>query len=134
MKTNYLKKCVVLLLYVFIASLTYAQSGSITGKVLDETNQPLPGASVKIKGETRGTSTDINGVFRLSGLSDGSITIVVAFIGYHPLEKTISLNGATTVEFKLQPDEKNLTLRFYVALCLQQFVCFPEPGKLALAQ
>ena len=45
----------------------------ITGKVLDKANyEPLPGATVKIKGTNIGTATDITGAFQLSVLEDNT--------------------------------------------------------------
>ena len=55
------------LLFVALFLITAAVLGQtkITGTVVDETNQPLPGASVLVKGTTNGTSTDFNGEFTL---------------------------------------------------------------------
>ena len=49
---------------LFVATAVLGQT-KITGTVVDETNQPLPGASVLVKGTTNGTSTDFNGKFTL---------------------------------------------------------------------
>jgi TonB-linked SusC/RagA family outer membrane protein len=85
-----------------------AQTGSISGKVLDETGQPLPGASLIIKGTTKSTSTDVNGNFKLTGLSNGSVTLSASFIGYQTLDKAVSVAANTTVSFQLVPDAQKL--------------------------
>ena len=55
----------------------------VTGKVVDETNEPLPGASVVIKGTSTGGQTDFDGNFTLNAPSNSG-TLVISFIGYEP--------------------------------------------------
>ena len=50
-------------LFSLFAPLMYAQEIKITGTVLDEMNEGLPGASVAVKGTTTGTITDFDGNF-----------------------------------------------------------------------
>jgi len=50
---------------LFISASVLGQA-KITGEVVDETNQPLPGASIVVKGTTNGTSTDFDGKFEYS--------------------------------------------------------------------
>jgi hypothetical protein len=47
----------------------FAQTGNISRKVVDEPNQPLPGASVFVNDSQTGTQTDPNGNFRLTGFN-----------------------------------------------------------------
>jgi len=61
----------------------------ITGEVVDETNQPLPGASVVVKGTTNGTSTDFDGKFTLQADANSG-TIVISFIGFQSKEVSFS--------------------------------------------
>jgi TonB-linked SusC/RagA family outer membrane protein len=60
----------------------------ITGRVLSPTGDPLPGASVRIKGGTVGTSTDITGSFTLN-VPDGA-TLVISYVGYQTQELAVS--------------------------------------------
>jgi hypothetical protein len=53
----------------------------ITGKILAEDGNPLPGATVLIKGTTQGTVSDINGNFKLEVPVENSV-LVVSFVGY----------------------------------------------------
>ena len=73
---------------LFVATTVLGQT-KITGTVVDETNQPLPGASVLVKGTTNGTSTDFNGKFSLQSTSSEGV-IVVSFIGYTSSEASFS--------------------------------------------
>jgi len=107
MKNTYLIKYVFLLLFVFSASIVFAQTGVITGKVVDEANQPLPGATVTVKGTQKGAGTDANGNFRLTGVS-GTVTLHVTFVGYQSLEKVVNVSGNVTVNFNLLPTANDL--------------------------
>lgn len=108
MRVFYLLKQGLLVLLVFSALMVKAQTGSVSGKVLDETGLPLPGASVIVKGTTRSTSTDGNGNFKLTGLSNGSVILSASFIGYQTLDKAVSISANATVDFKLVPDAQKL--------------------------
>lgn len=56
-------------------------AGTCTGTVVDETGEPLLGATVKVEGGKIATSTNIDGEFSLSNVKPGS-KITVSFIGY----------------------------------------------------
>ncbi len=64
---------------------------SISGYVTDTDGSPLPGATVWITEVETGTATDLTGHFELSGLEDGSLTLVFRSVGYRPKERTILL-------------------------------------------
>ncbi|QHS56917.1 TonB-dependent receptor [Mucilaginibacter sp. 14171R-50] len=70
------------------------QAVKVQGRVVDDTNLPLPGVSVKLKGTNLGTVTDVNGNFVLDvPNTDG--TLVFSFIGF--TTKEVPLNGQTSV-------------------------------------
>ncbi|WP_407426708.1 SusC/RagA family TonB-linked outer membrane protein [Arcticibacter sp.] len=62
---------------------------NVTGTVKDSKGEVLPGVTVKIKGTNSGTSTDINGVFRLN-LPKGNETLVFTYIGFQTKEVVAS--------------------------------------------
>lgn len=73
---------------------------SVFGKITDATTgEPLTGASVKLKGTTKGTSSDAKGNYTLQLPENGGI-LVVSFIGYEPVEKTVSQAGALDIALK----------------------------------
>jgi TonB-dependent receptor len=83
-----------------LASEAQAQErGAVTGRVTEaETGAPLPGANVVIEGTSVGTSTDRDGRFRLGSVPTGSQTLVASFVGFQPVEATVTVDGGTTVE------------------------------------
>ncbi|MHA6249311.1 TonB-dependent receptor plug domain-containing protein [Pontibacter sp. CAU 1760] len=82
-----------------------AQGFAVTGKVVDEKGEGLPGVTVVLKGTTTAAPTDGSGVYRLT-LPDGSGTLVFSYIGYQP--KDVPINGRATVNVTLAPDAKAL--------------------------
>jgi iron complex outermembrane receptor protein len=109
MKKNYTSKRYVLVCAMLMLSIiTYAQTGSLSGKISDEKNESLPGASVAIKELTKGTTTDAEGNFRIAGIPNGDYTVVISFIGYQPLQKKVTITGDTQSNFQLLPSSNAL--------------------------
>jgi TonB-dependent starch-binding outer membrane protein SusC len=65
-------------------SMTQAGNITVTGKIVEENGESIPGASIKQKGTTNGVITDMNGNFSLSVPSDA--TLIVSFVGYKSIE------------------------------------------------
>ncbi len=79
----------------------------LTGRIVDETNTPLPGVSVLIKGSTIGTTTDADGNYSLNIPSDheGGL-LVITFIGYATQE--ITIDTRTVIDIQMAPDIQSL--------------------------
>ncbi len=91
------------LLTCFNTSL-YAQNAMVRGRVLESNGQPIPSASVKLKGSRIGVSTDMNGNFQLSAPSNGKLE--VSSVGF--ITQEISINGRANVVVALTSDTKSL--------------------------
>ncbi len=89
----------VLLVALFFVTATILGQTRITGTVLDETGEPLPGANVVEKGTTNGASTDFNGKFQLN-VKSSTGTVVVSFVGYR--EKEVSYTGTNLGTIQLE--------------------------------
>lgn len=76
----------------------------ISGKITDENGVGLPGASVVEKGTTNGTTTDLEGNYKLSASEDAILTI--SFIGYETQE--IALAGRSSVDVQMSIDAMEL--------------------------
>ncbi len=84
-----------------------AADRTVTGTVTDsDSNEPLPGVSVVVKGTTRGTTTDVNGSFRLNVEEDGNAALVFSYVGY--INQEIAVGNRSNIEVKLLPDLKSL--------------------------
>jgi TonB-linked SusC/RagA family outer membrane protein len=80
------------------------QSETVTGLVEDDFG-PVIGASVQVKGTTKGTVTNTDGTFTLTGVNKGEV-IQVSYIGY--LTQEIVYNGQNSLNFKLVEDARAL--------------------------
>ncbi len=75
----------------------------ITGTIVDETTQTLPGASVLEKGTTNGTETDFDGNFTLNAKSNSGV-LVISFIGYKSKEVAFSSSKTNMGSIQLEAD------------------------------
>ncbi len=77
---------------------------NVSGKILSEDGEPLPGANVVVKGSTIGTISDVEGNYSLT-LPNGATHIVVSFIGYFDQEMPIT---SSKINIKMEPDAQAL--------------------------
>ncbi|MDI6780163.1 MAG: DUF5686 family protein, partial [Bacteroidota bacterium] len=92
-----------LLSFFTTSNLHSQQIFTISGKVVDsETNQPLPAASIRIDGTTKGTITTADGTFRLS-LAAEEYKIIFSFVGYQTDSQKVVLNQDIALQIKLKP-------------------------------
>ncbi|SKC94602.1 CarboxypepD_reg-like domain-containing protein [Chitinophaga ginsengisegetis] len=86
---------------IFISS--YCQAIAVKGRVTDDKDQPLPFATVFIKGTTTGTTTNAAGQYQLD-LAPGQYTVVCQYIGFKRTELPLNVNASTQIlDFHLQP-------------------------------
>lgn len=78
---------------------------NINGRVVDEKNQPVSGASVLIKGTSTGTTTGSDGEFSINNVNSGA-TLVISLVGYEP--KEVAVNNQTDIRVKLNLAATNL--------------------------
>jgi len=85
---------------------SFAQERTISGSVTDgTTGETLPGASVKVKGTSRGATTDLDGNFKLEASSED--VLVVSFIGYSTQE--IEVGNKTSFDIQMGLDVSQLS-------------------------
>ncbi|MEQ8556533.1 MAG: TonB-dependent receptor [Cyclobacteriaceae bacterium] len=82
----------------------YLDQTTISGKVLDESGEALPGASVIEQGTDNGTITDGDGNFRLTVADDAVLT--VSFVGFQRMEVPVA--GKSEFSFRLKEDTEQL--------------------------
>ncbi len=87
---------------LFLSTTLYAQSQKFSGTVVDETGEPIIGASITVKGQKTGAVTDMDGNFQIQA-APGS-TIVVSYIGFTAKETKASDN----LKITLQEDHQTL--------------------------
>ncbi len=83
----------------------HAQQKSVSGKIVDDQNQPLPGVTVVVAGTTQGTVTDIDGNFNISGVSPEDV-LTFSFVGM--LSQQITVGTQSEINVTLKPDAVGL--------------------------
>jgi TonB-linked SusC/RagA family outer membrane protein len=84
----------VFILFLFTCMVAHAQTRTVKGKVLNaQGNLPIAGASVLVKGKTNGTATANDGSFSIN-VPTGNVTLVVSYIGFATVEKSVEANLA----------------------------------------
>ena len=98
---------------------SYAQEGggsTLEGLIKDDSG-PLLGAAVIVKNTTRGTTTDMDGKFRLEGLQPGDV-LQVTYVGYNPYEVTYT--GQTTLDILMTTTANQLNAVVVTAMGIER--------------
>jgi Ca-activated chloride channel family protein len=94
-------KKIILLMSLILLAVSANSEITVTGTVTDSHQNPLPGASVTLKGTKIGTITDIDGAFSLS-IPDAHAILVFSYVGY--LTQEVRITGAGPVKVILKED------------------------------
>lgn len=109
----------LLMLLLLLCSVTWSFAQvNVSGKVLDELNEPVIGAAVQVKGTSVGTITDLNGGFQVTVDDLKKAVLVVTYLGYEP--KEVFLNGRKMVEVVLSESSTQLEEVTVVAYGVQK--------------
>ncbi|WP_321826607.1 SusC/RagA family TonB-linked outer membrane protein [Maribacter dokdonensis] len=112
-----MKKTLLITMLVFLASFVAHAQTVFTGKVLDENQVPLPGATVVVKGTTNGVATDFDGNFSIE-LNGSNDILVVSYIGY--IAQEYNTANKITGTINLQPDSQQLDEVVVTALGIER--------------
>src|SRR5690606_14605783 len=96
-------KLILLHALVWIIPLFAHGQQQLSGRILNNANEPIVGANVFIKGTSQGTTTDASGNFKLAVQGD---SLSVSFIGYKP--QTVAIAGQTNLTIYLASDDHAL--------------------------
>ncbi|WP_338869143.1 TonB-dependent receptor [Spirosoma sp. SC4-14] len=106
-----------LALLLTLGQLLAQTSSLVTGRVTDEGGQPLPGVTVLVKNSSNGTTTNGEGIYRLS-VPTGNATLVISYVGY--LSQEVAVNSRSTIDVQLAPGDKTLSEVVVVGYGTQQ--------------
>lgn len=103
MKTS-VNQILLTVICLFISFLSFSQKKSafVSGKVIDENEQPLSGVSVVILGNQKGISTNDSGYFRIKVTAEKAFAIVFSYTGFQSEQKNFILN---------ENEEETVTIR-----------------------
>lgn len=103
-----MRKLLLIACLIMLQGLLYAQERTISGQVVDDNGESLPGVNVVLKGSTQGTITDLDGNYKvpLNGDDDDAI-LVFSFIGMQT--KELPVGGRSVLDVTLSQDVTQLT-------------------------
>ena len=126
MKKSTLYCLMVVLVFISLSSITYAQQNQhrygkgrslevtdahITGHVIDDvTGEHIPFVNIQIKGSSIGTTTDESGHFFLRCLPLGEHTLLFSMVGYTSEERVVTVKGNSTVELHVKMNEASFLI------------------------
>lgn len=100
-----LRRLLFLVLLAVCSIGAMAQSGKVSGTVVDSNGEPVIGASVMIKGSSQGAVTDVDGNFSIPNVPSGA-QLTVSYIGY--VTQTVTTKGSSPLRIQLMEDNQNL--------------------------
>jgi iron complex outermembrane recepter protein len=88
---------IIAVVFALIHSLSLAQSGTVSGNVRGENNEPLPFISIAVEGTQLGTTTNETGQFTLNNVPVGKQKIVATSVGYDVQVKKVNVASGQTI-------------------------------------
>jgi TonB-linked SusC/RagA family outer membrane protein len=95
--------CCVFLLLPFVS---LAQKATVSGRITDEQDKPLPGVNITLKGASAGQVSDSRGSYTITVNNAGSDVLIFSMIGYATRE--IAASGGPEINIRLTPDNRQL--------------------------
>lgn len=91
-------------IFVFLLTINIASAAEITGKITDENGEPLVGAYafLEYQGVKAGTTTDVNGNFRITGIEPGSYHLTFSYVGGVSQSRTVSTGEEVDISLTSQ--------------------------------
>ncbi len=133
-------------LCVLVVTLSTAQAqrykNSISGQVIDPSNQPVYYANIFLANTTLGTTSTAEGHYHITNIPPGHYTLVVSYMGYETITEKVFINATSKslLNFVLQPTvlemetlridrERDRTWRQYFKVFEQEFLGYSENAK-----
>ena len=112
MKHSYLAKLMFLLLLAGLGfpSDAFAQTGSVSGRVLDTKKEGIPGATVLIEGTSLGSSSNVDGTYNIQNVPAGAQNLVISFVGYNTVRRPVTVVADKNTETSAELSENTTQL------------------------
>jgi iron complex outermembrane recepter protein len=96
MKKNFIMLMSVLTCFLLLSFSSFAQSGTISGKVTDEKSAPLSGATISVKGKSTSVVSGVNGQFTIENVAPSG-TLIISYVGFTTKEVKYNAGGTVTI-------------------------------------
>ncbi len=84
-------------MFFSLIALAQGQTQTVSGRITNEEGETMVGVSISVKGEQRGTVSDLNGVYTISGLKTEDI-LIFSLVGYQTVEASVSNQGQIDIK------------------------------------
>ena len=98
-------KFITLSFLMFFSFPFFSQNLIITGKVVDENKETMPGVNIKVEGKEGGATTDLDGRYSIT-VDNQLNTLIFSFIGYE--SQAVTVNDKIKIDIQLKPSSENL--------------------------
>ena len=98
-------KFITLSFLMFFSFPFFSQNLIITGKVVDENKETMPGVNIKVEGKEGGATTDLDGRYSIT-VDNQLNTLIFSFIGYK--SQAVTVNDKIKIDIQLKPSSENL--------------------------
>ncbi len=101
-----------LFILLIFSNAAFAQSGKIAGRVTDNNNNPVPGATIKVLNGETGIASDVEGRFIITLDANQTFQLQISAVGFSTkniTEVTVNPNGVTDLEIILEPQVGQLS-------------------------
>jgi TonB-dependent receptor len=108
----------LMVITMLIVTTAPASAGNVSGTITgSDTKLPLTGANVVVEGTSRGSATDLDGVFVIFNLQPGEYTVRFTMLGYEPMTREITVpeDGGVTVDVEMSSSAVELQEVTYIA-------------------
>ena len=102
MYSNQINK-LILLAIVFLSGNFYSQY-SLSGKIIDNSGEPVIGVSVFLKESSSGSSSDINGQYSIKNIEKGNYNLTISIVGFKTISEFISVQSNTVKDYTMTED------------------------------
>lgn len=107
MKNIYVFICVIML----SVTASLAQTGTLSGTVVDTENEPIVGALVQLKPSPLGAVTDLNGQYAIDNIKSGKYKIEVSYLGYELFVRDVVLGSAEKIVVDVKMEKSSYVLQ-----------------------
>mgnify|MGYP001601208096 FL=1 len=93
---------IILLLSLLLASYSYAQNNTLSGKISSD-GEELPYVNIYLKKNKLGSASDSNGFYQIKNIPNGTYTLIISSVGYKTKSVTIAFNNTQIIrDFSLE--------------------------------
>ena len=97
-----------MLMVLLLSTTVFVAQSTISGTVKDQNGNLIPGASVLLEKNAKGSTTDFDGNFEIQNVTNGTYKIISSYVGYDSYKKEITVSGNLNVNIVIKENAQSL--------------------------